>query len=144
MRSLLDVNVVIALIDFDHLFHARAHAWWDGAKHDGWSSCPLTENGVVRIMSRPGYGAPESYTPGDVLGWLTEFLSNTDHEFWPDALSLTDPKFFDSDKILGPKQITDQYLLALAASRDGVFVTFDQSINTTAVRNALPGHLLVI
>ncbi len=144
MRFLLDINVVIALIDFDHLFHDRSHSWWDLAKHDGWASCPLTENGVVRIMSHPNYGNPESYSVKEIVGWLTSFSGNTDHEFWADDLSLNNPQIFDHGRILGPNQITDLYLLALAVSRNAVFVTFDQTISTAAVRNALPGHLLTI
>ena len=144
MRSLLDVNVILALIDFDHVFHARSHDWWNGVNDNGWASCPLTENGVVRIMSRPRYSAPEQYSPKEIINWLTEFIRDTDHEFWPDALSLTDPRLFDHGRILGPRQITDHYLLALAVSHNAIFVTFDQSISTAAVKNALPGNLLVI
>jgi predicted nucleic acid-binding protein len=27
-RALLDINVLIALHDEDHVFHERAHRWW--------------------------------------------------------------------------------------------------------------------
>jgi len=144
MRSLLDVNVILALIDYDHAFHFRSHEWWENAKGNGWASCPLTENGVVRIMSHPRYADPEEYKPREIISWLTQFSRNSDHEFWPDDLSLTDTEQFNHDHILGPRQITDHYLLALAVSRNAAFVTFDRSISTGAVKNALPGHLLVI
>ena len=52
MRALLDVNVLIALIDEKHDFHERAHVWWQARSGDGRASCPLTENGFVRIVSQ--------------------------------------------------------------------------------------------
>lgn len=144
MRALLDVNVILALLDFDHLCHGRAHDWWNLAKTSGWASCPLTENGVVRIMARSGYADPESYSPVEILSWLTQFARDADHEFWPDNLSLTDTTLFNHDRILSPRQITDIYLLAFAASRDAVFVTFDLSVSTDAVKNASRENLLII
>lgn len=54
MRSLPDVNVLIALRDAAHTQHVRAHEWLRASIKDGWASCPLTQNGVVRIMSQPG------------------------------------------------------------------------------------------
>ena len=44
-RELLDVNVLIALLDATHSFHARAHVWRAAEAAEGWASCPLTENG---------------------------------------------------------------------------------------------------
>jgi len=55
MRALLDVNVLIALLDPDHVYHATAQAWWVQHRQQGWASCPLTQNGCVRILSQPGY-----------------------------------------------------------------------------------------
>jgi predicted nucleic acid-binding protein len=55
MHALLDVNVLIALLDSDHVHHARARAWLKENIRHGWASCPLTQNGCIRIMSQPGY-----------------------------------------------------------------------------------------
>jgi predicted nucleic acid-binding protein len=52
---LLDVNVLIALIDPGHVAHDDAHAWFQAEGQAGWSTCPLTENGVVRIVGNPKY-----------------------------------------------------------------------------------------
>ncbi|MGD9630325.1 MAG: TA system VapC family ribonuclease toxin [Pyrinomonadaceae bacterium] len=144
MRALLDVNVILALIDFDHVFHSLAHNWWDGVKTEGWASCPLTENGVVRVMSQPNYSAPDNYSVNDVIRWLGEFARGTDHEFWADDISLLDKDHFDANRILGPKQLTDTYLLGLAASRGGRLVTFDQRITPAAVSGASEKNLFVI
>jgi predicted nucleic acid-binding protein len=49
MRALLDVNVLLALFDADHAEHRRARDWLASEIHHGWASCPVTQNGFVRI-----------------------------------------------------------------------------------------------
>jgi toxin-antitoxin system PIN domain toxin len=144
MRSLLDVNVVISLLDPDHDFHARAQHWWSENRSAGWALCPLTENGVVRIMSHPGYNPKRVLRPGMVTSLLRAFAQGTDHEFWPDALSFLDDDVVDAPRVLGIRQVTDLYLLGLAAARDQRLATFDESIHLGAVRIARQEHLVVI
>lgn len=133
MRALLDINVLIALMDPDHVFHDRAHQWWKGQSKIGWASCPLTENGVVRIMSNPGYSKVSKFRPGELIKQLDLFVSQSDHEFWPDDLSLRDKTAFSRDRIYSARVITDVYLLALAVKHRATLATFDQSIAVTAV-----------
>lgn len=144
MRSLLDINVVISLLDPDHDFHHRAHAWWLESRRGGWASCPLTENGVIRIMSHPAYNPRRSLTPKVVTALLRSFTRVTNHEFWPDSMSFLEDTVIDPGKVLGPRQITDIYLLALATTHGGRLVTFDDSINRAAVLTATPERLLTI
>ena len=56
MRALLDVNVLIALFDQDHSLHERARDWF--AANALWASCPITQNGCIRIMSHARYPNP--------------------------------------------------------------------------------------
>jgi uncharacterized protein len=143
MRALLDVNVIIALLDPDHAFHERAHDWWATNARRGWASCPLTENGVVRIMSNPGYSQKARFTPGDLIGRLRQFAQQSNHEFWPDEISLRDKKIFITERIHSSRQITDLYLLALATKHRGRLVTFDQGILVSAVCDAKPANLCI-
>jgi toxin-antitoxin system PIN domain toxin len=136
MRALLDVNVIIALLDPDHAFHERAHDWWAANMKRGWASCPLTENGVVRIMSNPNYSGKARFTPGDLTGRLRKFARQSNHEFWPDEISLRDEKIFAMERIHSSRQLTDIYLLALATKHHGRLVTFDKGIPLTAVSTA--------
>ena len=144
MRSLLDVNVIIALLDPDHVFHERAHAWW--ANHDdaGWASCPITENGVVRIMSNDRYGERGGFSPADLIGQLSTFARETEHQFWPDDVSLRDAALFAPDHIHGSRQVTDLYLLALATAHEGRLATFDTAIPRSAVPAATLDNLIVL
>ena len=144
MRALLDVNVVISLLDPDHAFHERAHAWWAAQAKFGWASCPIVENGVVRIMSNPGYTQGERFTPSDFISRLQTFATQTNHEFWPDDVSLRDGSLFAAERIHGSRQLTDLYLLALATQHAGRLATFDQAIPMSAVRGAKVESLCVI
>lgn len=144
MRALLDVNIVIALLDPDHAFHERSHDWWEANAKSGWASCPITENGVVRIMSHPGYSPGGRFTPGDLISRLQLFAGQTDHEFWPDDISLRDNAIFTTERIHSSRQITDLYLLALAAKHGGKLATFDQGIPISAARNAKAENLSVV
>ncbi len=142
MRALLDVNVLIALLDADHSLHARATQWFAGQARSGWASCPITQNGCLRIMSHPGY--PNTISVRAVMERLTEASASAFHEFWPDDVSLLDARVADSARILGPRQLTDVYLLALAVRRKGQFVTFDGAVTPDAVRGAGKKHLLIL
>ncbi len=143
MRHLLDINVLIALIDPDHVFHSRAHAWWS-AQPRAWASCPLTENGLLRIMASVGYSKTVRFTVADLASRLSLFASTSDHAFWHDSLTLRDSRHFRHGSILSSKQLTDLYLLALAVANHGCLVTLDQHIPLSAVATARAEHLMVI
>ena len=142
MRSLLDVNVLIALLDADHALHKSAIQWFEVHARDGWASCPITQNGCVRIMSHPGY--PNALPVQAVIRRLAEAAENKLHAFWPDDASLLDPQVANAERIHGPRQLTDLYLLALAVRHRGRFVTFDQSVPREAIRGAEKRHLVTL
>jgi uncharacterized protein len=142
MRALLDVNVLIALLDSDHTSHGAAMGWFAEHAHEGWASCPITQNGCIRIMSNAGY--PNPLPLHAVMAHLADACAEDVHEFWVDELSLLDPELIDATRILGPRQLTDIYLLALAVERQGRFVTFDGKIPLAAVRKAKPENLVVL
>jgi hypothetical protein len=140
--SLLDVNVLIALIDPAHEFHGSAHAWFKRKRQNGWATCPITENGCLRIMSKPGYPFP-GLTVNRVRSILAELVQVEGHRFWPDSFSMLEANRFNLAKA-GPKQVTDLYLLGLATTSGGRLVTFDRSIRWQAVTGCRPDVLEVL
>lgn len=142
MRALLDVNVLIALLDAAHQHHRLAWDWLEGNIESGWASCPLTQNGYLRIVSQPGY--PNPGTVREAISRLAAATATQHHEFWQDDLSLLDHRYFDVDRLLGPRHLTDHYLLGLAVARKGRLVSFDRGILLGAVRNARPEHLVLL
>jgi len=142
MRALLDVNVLIALLDADHSLHARAAEWFGNHARTGWASCPITQNGCVRIMSHPGY--PNALPVRAVMERLAEAISSGLHEFWPDDISLLDQDLVDAARIHGPRQLTDLYLFALALRHGGRFATFDHSISVEAIKGAKAKDMITL
>lgn len=142
MRALLDVNVLLALLDADHVDHGTARAWLSSEIDHGWSSCALTQNGFVRVISQPRY--PSSVSPAEAIRLLRRATDTEHHAFWPCELSVLDERTIDRSRIHGPRQVTDAYLLALAAARGGRFVTFDRGVPITAVHAAAAEHLVVL
>jgi toxin-antitoxin system PIN domain toxin len=141
-RALLDINVLVALLDGDHVDHRRAHDWLDAEIEGGWASCAITENGFVRIVSQPRYPSPVS--PAQAIDLLGRACDGAHHEFWPCDISLLRQGIVDGSRLHGPRQVTDAYLLALATARDGRFTTFDRSISLSAVHGATEAHLTVL
>lgn len=117
-------------------------SWFAANAKQGWASCPLTQNGCVRVMSTPSY--PNFKPVQAVVKRLEEACAERIHEFWPDGPSLLDAEVFDATRIHGPRQITDVYLLGLAVQRQGRFVTFDGRVPLQAVRNAGEKNLVVL
>ncbi len=134
MIFLLDVNVLIAMIDPKHVDHQTAHRWFETHCSEGWATCPIIENGVIRILGNSAYPFEGgSGTPARIAALLRDLRSVPGHVFWPDDVSLLDSDLIDLDAILGSRQITDTYLLALAVTRGGMLATFDRRLNISAV-----------
>jgi toxin-antitoxin system PIN domain toxin len=142
MRALLDVNVLIALLDGAHVHHGRASDWLQGNLENGWASCPITQNGCIRIMSQPAY--PNAKPAAVVAQRLAEAAEQQWHEFWTDDVSLLEPALLDWSAVLGSRQVTDAYLVALAVRHRGRFVTFDGGIELKTVRGAQTANLVVL
>jgi toxin-antitoxin system PIN domain toxin len=142
MPWLADVNFLLALFDADHTFHERAMRWWLDHNSLGWATCPLTQNGFVRIVSQPKYA--HALTVNAAIDVLSRASSDRHHQFWPDDTSLLDITAFDHTKITGHRQITDAYLLSLAVKHNGRLVTFDGQIPLSAVRGATKRHLVIL
>lgn len=142
MRALLDVNVLIALLDAAHVHHAEANAWLKEQLVHGWASCPITQIGCVRIMSQPAY--PGAVPAAEIANRLAEACVHEAHEFWPADVNLMGARAVRWSHVLGHRQVTDTYLLALAVHHGGRFVTFDGRIGLQAVPSARKEHLVVL
>ena len=132
--QLSDVNVLIALHDKTHQGHERAHQWFASEGHLGWATCPLTENGFIRIFSQPAL--PNSVgSPAAAMVYLDVMRAahGATHHFWPDSVSLCDRTLYRPQAIAGPRQITDVYLLGLCQQNGGTLVTLDAAIRDAAI-----------
>lgn len=132
---LLDTNVLIALAWPNHVHHRETLEWFQAKASKGFRTCPITQTGFVRISSNPAF-TPNPPTPVEALALLQQITQLSGHGFWPDDLPL-------GETLLAThRQVTDAYLLALAAAHDGVLATLDRGIRVLARRT--PNHLELI
>ncbi len=141
-RHLPDVNVFLALVWPRHESHAAAHAWFEKSGKQAWATNPLTQLGVLRLLTNPAVtqGAVNAATALEVL---SEATSDAGHEFWP--LDAEVPACLKplAAKLRGHQQWTDALLLWHAMERHGVFVTFDSGVKELAA-GKLSGHILLL
>ena len=138
--GLLDVNVLVALTDPQHMHHEAAHGWWMAGGSENWATCPITENGFVRVSSHPSY----PNRPGDavvVLATLRRLCDLPGHRFWPDDVSLRDA--LTRSVALTHGQVTDAYLLSLAVHHSGYLVTFDRRVQAAIVPGGADATLVI-
>ena len=126
-RYLLDTNVLIALAWPQHIHHAQAHAWFGKTGHKAWATCPITQLGFVRISSNAKI-IPAAVSPREAVAMLEKIIAIPGHEFWPDDLAPPAAKTFASLALVGHRQITDAYVLALTQYHKGALATFDRGI----------------
>jgi toxin-antitoxin system PIN domain toxin len=135
---LLDVNILVSLLDSAHVHHESAVKWFRMiVLSHGWATCPLTENGFIRIVSSVSYPNLR-LTPSLASTSLGRFKAGfkQSYHFWPDEVSLTDTALFDLAVLMGSRQTSDAYLAGLAFHRGGRLATLDRSIAWRAVRGA--------
>jgi uncharacterized protein len=140
MKYLLDVNVLVALAEEDHTHHHRVLKWFRAAGRQDWGICALTEAGFVRVCLRPGGGAR---SVEEVTEMLIRLTSLTGFHYWPVSVAWTTVVGMFPGRIFGHQQITDAYLLALAATAKGTLVTFDRALKHMA-GSEYQSHLLVL
>lgn len=118
MTTLLDANVLIALVVADHVHHDAA-AEWLSASDAGFATCPITQGSLVRFLLRAGQ-------PTVAAQEVVRAVQTADrHEFWPDSVSFADVEL---GGVVGHRQVTDAYLAQLARSRDGQLATLDSGL----------------
>ena len=131
-RYLLDVNVLIALVDPAHVQHEDVHEWFGRVGRKSFATCPITENGLLRIVGHPKY--PNSPgPPSTVASALVAIRTLPGHVFWPDSISLADSALVDASLLSSHSRVTDSYLLALARANKGQLATLDRKLATEVV-----------
>ena len=118
MTTLLDANVLIALVVSDHVHHEAAEYWFSGLDNS-FATCPITQGSLLRLLIRMGQSATDAQAVVTALGHSTR------HEFWPDNISFAD---FDLQGVIGHRQVTDAYLAQLARANGGRLATFDRGL----------------
>lgn len=133
--ALLDVNMLIAFFDKEHQHRSLVKNWLGNWLKAGnkWATCPITQNGCLRILSLPNY--KNGFKPIEIKHHLSNAVASDNHVFIPDNISLLQDELINWQHIQGAKQLTDAYLLALAKHNQTVFVSLDGRIDINTVIN---------
>lgn len=126
---LLDVNVLVALTDRNHVHHAVVTKWFDGNKNEKWGTCPLTEGGFLRVVTNPAIGA---LTIEEATEILIRLAKQTRYIFWPITQSWVEVASQFEGRVFGHQQVTDACLLGLAIKEGVVLVTLDKAVRHLA------------
>ncbi len=149
MKYLLDVNALLALAMTQHQHHPRILHWMTEHQSEGWATCAFTQAALVRIASQnhTPSGAPTriTFTPRLAADVLAQNIANRHHRFVQLDFGYDQVLATCTGGIVGHRQITDAWLVSLAAHKGMKLVTFDSGIGallaTPAERHA---HLLIL
>ena len=129
VKYLADVNILIALLDEDHIHHKLVLKWFDASDEDEFGVCAFTEAGFLRVTTNPKAGSNTIETALDALASLNHHAR---YRFWPISKGWSSLAAPFIERVFGHQQITDAYLLGLAVKEDGVLVTMDKAIQYMA------------
>lgn len=124
---LLDVNVLVALTWPNHVHHLAARSWFDREGSTSWATCPITELGFVRVSANPR-AIRDAVSPPEAVAVLKQLTDLSGHHFWPDELPVRATGPFAALSLVGHRQVTDAYLVALAEHNGGKLATLDRGI----------------
>ena len=143
MTTLLDVNVLVALVWPNHVHHRLARAWFEASHAGGWATCSITETGFVRISSNPKV-VDEARTPEEAARLLRRLVELDGHRFWRDDVSMAGLPADVIGRVRGHRQVMDAHLLALARRHRGRLATFDRKLAGLLPDGAEPDRTLVV
>lgn len=139
VSTLLDVNLLIALVHEAHVHHAAAQRWMSLRRRERWASCAATQLGFLRLAAMAQIGGPDA-SPARALQLLETMAADPRHDYWPDAPPPLDLQTIRSAALVGHRQFTDAWLLGLAVARGGVVATLDRGLQSFAAANGLQQH----
>ena len=140
---LLDANLLIALTHSAHIHHAEAHAWFAAQPKRRWATCALTQLAFVRLTSNPKVVGSE-ITPAEAMRALAAMAAQSTHEYWADAPEPLQLATLRSAALVGHRQVTDAYLLGLAALREQRLATLDRGLVSFALGAGLAANVELV
>jgi uncharacterized protein len=140
---LLDANLLIALTHAAHVHHGEAHAWFAQVPGRSFATCVLTQLAFVRLSCNPRVAGAE-ITPAQAMQALAELVAHTRHTYWPDAPEPLQMPTLNSAALVGHRQVTDAYLLGLAAHKGQRLATLDRGLLSYADALRLLRHVELV
>jgi len=140
---LLDANLLIALTHSAHIHHAEAHTWFASHPKRRWATCALTQLAFVRLTSNPKVVGSE-IAPAEATQALATMTGQATHDYWADAPAPLTLATLRSAALVGHRQVTDAYLLGLAALRQQRLATLDRGLVSFAAGTGLAANVELV
>ena len=142
--NLLDVNVLLALLWPTHPDFAVADAWFRSHSQETWATCALTQSGFIRISAQNSFKHGGRSLDAIAAG-LEMATASVRHRFLTIDFSFKTVGEICTGGVIGHRQITDAYLLALAVKSNAKFVTLDTGVRQLlATEKERASHLTVL
>jgi toxin-antitoxin system PIN domain toxin len=130
-RYLLDTNMLIALLWPQHTEQAKAVPWFKAKGEACFATCSFTQAGFLRITSSVDV-MRQRFTVAEARQVLFLLAQKPGHAFWPTPISYFEATEPFEQRLHGPKQITDAYLLGIARHHGGKIATLDKGMKSLA------------
>lgn len=124
---LLDVNVLVALLWPNHMHHGAVIRWFGIDGHQQFATCPLTELGFARLSCNPS-AVGKAITLSTALETLAGVSRMPNHRFLSEAAQLHPTLLPIAAYVVGHRQVSDAYLIALARLHGAKLATLDARI----------------
>jgi uncharacterized protein len=141
-RYLLDVNILLGIVWEDQQAHLPVFRWFHDVGQHCFATCGITQSGFVRISSNARL-SPNPVPIKAALDILTKLTDMPGHAFWPIDIGIREATASVADKLFGPLQLTDAYLLGLAITKGATLVTRDRAIPQLA-GNTFANNVLLL
>jgi len=139
---LLDINILLGIVWEDQQAHTTVFPWFRTTGRHSFATCGITQSGFVRISSSVKFG-PTPVSIKEALQALNTLIEMPGHSFWPLDIGIPEATGSFVDKLFGPLQLTDAYLLGLAIAKNGTLVTRDRAIPQLAGKT-FAKHVLLL
>jgi toxin-antitoxin system PIN domain toxin len=127
LSHLLDVNALIALGWTQHEHHETMARWFRAHARDGWATCAFTQAAFVRVIAQPAFSG-QAIGIGEIVELLLRNTSHPKHRLVPLDFGFEQVIGRCTGGLLGHRQVTDAWLLALAIRHGMKLLTFDSGV----------------
>jgi uncharacterized protein len=128
---LVDVNVLVALGWESHPFHTLVAERME-RQLGPWFTCALTQLGFIRLSANPAV-TKAVVTASQAARLLAQITRDQYHQFASELIPVQGSAATAAfDRVLGSQQVTDAYLLAMAAQHGACFLTLDTRLTALA------------
>lgn len=126
MIYLIDVNLFYAFHIPPHTHYQRSQTWFRQHLSEQFATCSISEMGLIRLLMSNVDGIQYEYD--EAVMAVEGFRKRPQHLYWSEMPNLDKLIRPVAHRLQGHRQITDAYLLGLAAHHNAKLATLDKAL----------------